>query len=125
MVLSYDMLGITPILLTLISLANTDIPSTQRGLVLIMNTMRMLLVYIDSFFFRPHLNTNQYTSDDLAINQGIYQHDMYAACLPYSDPHCVVHSSKSQINMYSRAYRTQCWLKSVYIRPMLNQTNHV
>ena len=37
----------TPTFLTLVSLANTDIPSTQRGLVLIMSTIRMLLMYID------------------------------------------------------------------------------
>ena len=41
------LLGITPTILTLISLANTDIPSTQLGLVLIMSTIRILLVYID------------------------------------------------------------------------------
>ena len=41
------LLGITPTFLTLISLAYTDTPSTQLGLVLIMSTIRILLVYID------------------------------------------------------------------------------
>ena len=49
------MLGITPTLLTLISLANTDIPSTQRELMLYHEYYKNPSRVHICFFFRHHL----------------------------------------------------------------------